>query len=41
MEREKKIKYFQFSTYGSKEKALQAAVSSRNSVLKKHLEEFQ
>jgi hypothetical protein len=37
----KKIKYFQFSTYGSKEKALQAAVSSRNSVLKKHLEEFQ
>jgi hypothetical protein len=35
------LKYFQFSTYGSKEKALQAAISYRNSVLEKHLKEFQ
>jgi hypothetical protein len=34
------LKYFHFSTYGTKEKALQAAVSYRNSVLEKHLEEF-
>lgn len=34
------LKSFQFSTYGSKEKALQAAVSYRNLVLAKHLEEF-
>lgn len=34
------IKYFQFSTYGSKEKALQAAVSYRDTILAKHLEKL-
>jgi hypothetical protein len=40
-EAKSRIKYFQFSTYGTKEEALAAAVSYRNSELERHLKELE